>query len=186
MRDYFGRFTPAQPDLCSLDLLSNFIKKYTLKYVVSYEVASRPHYHFCVFNMEISSELLRDHFKRKFIDGQVYLSQKDIQNKISCIAYTFKDGCYTCSGITVDEFLLSHAIAKPKLKYDDIVLKLEEDYLKDRIDEKKLVEGIMDGHIKTNKKVYVQHIKSHLALIKLKKVTNSKYKEILINKILDD
>lgn len=187
MKDIFGRFTPDKPDNCSLDILIEFLKNYTNTYVVSYETdASRPHYHFAIFKVEVSTELLRTHFKNKFIPGQLYLSGKNIEDKIKTIAYTIKDGLYKSNLLDINDFLMASVISRPKLKYDNLIHDIEDEYLKGSLTDKQLVSKILQAYIDTNKKVYIQHIKATALLIKLKKESNKTNKDLIIERIIED
>lgn len=187
MKDIFGRFTPDKPDEHSLDTLIEFLKNYSNKYVVSYETdAKRPHYHFAIFNVETSTELLRTHFKSKYKPGQLYLSGKNIIDKIKTIAYTIKDGLFKSNGLDVNDFLMASVIARPKVKYDNLMKDIEDEYLKGSLNDKQLVSKILDAYLQTNKKIYIQHIKASALLIKLKKESNKSKRDLLIERIIED
>lgn len=184
-KSIFARFTPDNPDIHSLDSIEDFIKNYTDTYVFSYEIeASRPHYHLALFDVSISTELFRNHLKK--LEGQVYISGKDIADKVKTIAYTIKDGLYRYCNLDVNDYLMANSIKKKKIKYDDRLKEIEQSYLRGLIDDKALVTQIVEAHIQSNKKIYIQHIKAQLSLIKLKNTKNQTYREILINKILED
>lgn len=127
-RNYFIRVTPDNPSDYNLDTVFKIFKKYDpTKLVVAVEQGTREHYHIAIWGVTRSSANLRANIKL-YIDCQVYISGKDIQDKIKAIAYCFKDGHYRHMGLDVVEFLQAVSVSKPKLKYDKILQEIEKDY----------------------------------------------------------
>lgn len=183
MSSYFIRFTPFDDRTNDLASVTATVDKLEpSKFVVAREHAKREHYHIAVWGVKRTPESLRA-FLKKDLEGQIYISGKEIQDKITAIAYCFKDGDYIHQGLNVDEFLQAHAVSKRKIKFDDELSKIEEAY---EGDDKKFIGDILDLHAKTNKKPYLQHIKAQLLLTKLKKDKYGTYRTYLIDKIIDN
>lgn len=186
MKDIFGRFTPDDTAKFTLDSVFSYFSDYTDKLVVSYETdAKRPHYHFVLFGIEVTTETLRARIKRDF-SGQVYLSGKDVQDKVKTIAYTIKDGFYKHNGLDINTFLMASVISKPKVKFDSLIKEVQERYITGIMTDRELVSHLLDIHIRTDRKIYLHHIKAQALLIKLKKESNKDKRELLIERILDD
>lgn len=182
-RSYFIRFTPTDPTVYSLDIVRYVIDTFFMpeKYVIGREKASSEHYHIALWNMDYTPEALRYQLKNR-LKGQIYISGKEIEDKIKSIAYCFKDGDYIDHGLSIMEFLQATSISKPKIKYDDLLAQAEELY---DGDDKKFTRNLLEAHIKTNKKIYLPHIKAQVLLTKLKKDRYGTYKEYLVEKIID-
>lgn len=180
MSNYFIRLTPDEPS--NLKFVSSIFHDLANKYVVSCEQDPREHYHIAVWGVNRSSDNLRAYIKTK-IKCQLYISGKEIINKLNTIAYTIKDGNYTYHNLNVDELLLSVSMAKPKIKFDAELEKIDKAY---DGDDKKYLAQVFDLHVRTNKKVYMQHIKAQLLLTKLKYDKYGTYRDYLIEKIIDN
>lgn len=181
--NYFIRFTPTDPTDHSLKTITLVFKQYDpVKLVVAKEQGTREHYHIAIWGVTRSSANLRAHIKTQ-IDGEVYISKKQIVDQLRAIAYCLKDGNYYTYGLNVIEFLQASNISKPKVKYDDLLAEAEKEY---DGDDKKFVRKLLEAHVTTNKKVYLQHIKAQLLLTKLKKEKYGTYREYLVDKIIDN
>jgi len=184
MNSFFCRLTPM-PEYAAtytLSIIGAGLNLLSDKYFVCYETeASRPHYHFLIYT-DLSSETLRARLKRMFF-AQIYISGKEIEDQVRAIAYCMKDGTWTQSGIDINTILIAKSVSKKKLKYDDLMEELLKSY---DGDDRKLIGGIIDAHVLTNKKIYIQHIRAHALLIKLRSDKYGTHKEYLINKIIDD
>ena len=185
MGSYWIRFTPSNPEAYTLGTVKYVLDTHfvTEKYVLAIEKAASTHFHIALWTTDKykSNDALKYQLK-KYLEGQVYISGKEIQDKIRVIAYCFKDGQYVTKNIDVMTFLQAASISKPKLKYDDLLQTAEKEYSGD---DKNFVRNLLDAHIKTNKKIYLQHIKAQLLLTKLKKDQYGTYKEYLVDKIVD-
>jgi len=178
---YFIRITPT--DKLELDTIyKHFIKYDPVKLVVAKEQGTREHFHIAIWGVTRSSSNLRAHIKTH-IDAQVYISGKDIDNSVNAIAYCFKDGNYRHYGLDINEFLQAITTSKPKLKYDKILQDIDNQY---DGDDKTYLSKVFKAHVDTNKKVYIQHIKAQLLLVKLKHDKYGTYREYLIEKIIDN
>lgn len=189
MGSYWIRFTPSTSDAQNVYTLGSI--KYVLdthfhpeRYIIAHEVASSVHFHIALWSSVSyrSNEALKYQLK-KYLIGQVYISGKEIQEKLKVIAYCLKDGHYLQHNVSVTDFLQAASISKPKIKYDDLIAKIEADY---QGDDKKLARDIFDAYVKTNKKVYLPHIRAQMLLIKLKSEKYGTFKEYLVDKILND
>lgn len=180
MSSYFIRLTPEQST--TLREVSSIFEEIANKFVVSCEQDPREHYHIAVWGVNRSSDNLRAYIKAH-IPCQVYISGKEITNKLNTIAYTIKDGNYVFKNLNVDELLLSVSMSKPKIKFETELEKIDKAY---DGDDKKYLAQVFDLHVRTNKKVYMQHIKSQLLLTKLKYDKYGTYKNYLIEKIIDN
>lgn len=182
MPSFFGRFTPRDDTKYNLQILEEFFSKFTHKYVISYEQKPRNnHYHFCIWDVDRSPENLRYHIKLS-LEGHVYLSGKEIENKVNAIAYTIKDGSYKSAGIDIFTWMEAVRTSKPKKDFNEEYKKLVEHYDPNLHSERWLVGGLLELHKEFNKKIYINHIRALKDLIFLKKQPN--YREKLIDKII--
>ena len=177
-RGYFVRITPNDNATFD-DIIDMMIHMEIEKYFICYEEAARPHYHLCLWTKR-SPENLRYQLKER-VNGQVYISGKEIQDKVKAIAYCMKDGNYIEKNIDINTFLLAKTITHKKVKF--------EEELKQIIDNKDLsirtlVKQIVELHIKYNRKIYRQHIKAMIELIRVKRCPD--YKDKLIEYFLED
>lgn len=180
MRGYFIRITPDDATMTLTAMVDYLDLTLECKeYVVSREEASRVHFHLLLY-VPFSAERLRYRIK-SCIEGQVYISGKDIQDKVKCIAYTIKDGCYKQKGISFVDWMQAKQVTKKKIKFEDSLKAIEVAYAHTR-DEETLLRDLMDLHIKHGRKIYKHHIKSWFESIKIK--TDSSYKEKVIKEIL--
>lgn len=181
-KSYFIRFTPTTQNIYDLGMLKFVLDDFEpTKYVIGKEQASSEHFHIAVWGIKVTPEVLRYQLKKR-LEGQIYISGKEIVEKIKAIAYCLKDGNYTTKGLEINEFLQASSISKRKVKFDDLLKQAEEDY---NGDDKRFVRKLIEAHVATNKKVYLQHIKAQLLLTKLKKEQYGTYKEYLVEKIID-
>lgn len=174
---YFLRITPYKP-LSFEDIIVEIEKLNIDKYIIAYEEASRPHYHLCLFS-ERGVENLRYRLKQ-CIEGQIYLSGKDIEKKVNSIAYCMKDGNFRQKNLDWFEFCQAKQMAKPKESFDDSIKKI--DLTKSN---REILEYILDIHVKFNRKIYKQHIKALFELIRLKKEGHT-YRETLVKEFLGE
>lgn len=178
MNSYFVRITPRDP-ISYEDIETVLSTLHIEQWFICYEEASRPHYHLCLFS-ERGVENLRYRLKKE-INGQVYISGKQIEDKVKAIAYCMKDGNYRHKNIDVNTFLMANSITHKKEKFEDELKKFIDDT---EHSIRHIVEGIIDLHIKYNRKIYRQHIKALVELIKAKRCPN--YRQQLINYFLDE
>lgn len=178
-RSYFVRITPK--DETSFDDMVNIIDSILLikKYFICYETASRPHYHLCLF-CHRTPEALRYQLK-KYIEGQVYISGKEIQSQVKAIAYCMKDGNWRQRNINILDIMTAKAISKPKENFDTDLEKLTSN---ETLSLKEIATELVNIYVKYNRKIYRQHLKAHLDLIRSKRC--NEYKDNLIKYILDD
>lgn len=178
MRSYFVRITPRST--MTLDSLRDIIEQLDIsKYFICYEEASSPHFHLCLWTPR-SPENLRYQLK-SLLDASIYISGKEIENKVKAIAYCMKDGTWIQSNIDILTLITAKAMTQPKVTFDSLIKELTEQYTDSKSDEW-LASKLLDIYKSTNRKVYIAHIRSHMETIKLKK--NPDYKSALINKIL--
>jgi len=163
---YFVRITPYN-SISFEDIIEVLHSIDIQKYCISYEEASRPHYHLCLWSPR-SVENLRWNLKQA-INGQVYISGKEIQDKVKAIAYTIKDGNYRQNGIDIHTFLMANQIKHKKVKFDD-ELKLITDDL--QLSGRSLIGAIIDLHVKCNRKIYRAHIRAIYELAMCKRDKN--------------
>lgn len=186
MASHFCRFTPQSPTDYTLDIVFDHLKELCTAFIVSYETdANRPHFHFALWNTQYSTETLRARLKR-VLHGQLYISGKDIENKINAIAYIIKDGLFRSFNVDAVAYLSACQVTQKKVKYDDLVKEIEIEYNKSLINDRQLIGKLLDSAVKCNRKIYLNHIKAQALLIKLKKETNKDKREFLIDKIIDD
>lgn len=166
MRGYFIRLTPD--DEISLDDIVRLIEGALLpeSYVISREEASRIHFHILVYT-DFSPERLRYRIKA-LLATQVYISGKDIVDKVRTIAYTIKDGNYRTKGIDPFEWLEAKRISHKKEKFEDALKVIEGNYGRTG-NADALVRELITLHLDFNKKIYKQHLKAHFETIKIKK-----------------
>lgn len=175
---YFLRLTPRNPTC--LDAIRNIIDPLSYKYVISQEETPRVHYHICMWCHK-SIENLRYHLKQR-VDGQIYISGKDIEDKINAIAYTIKDGNYVHRNLDITEFLLANAVTKRKLKFDDLIDQLKDEYNPSTMSDQTLVRKILEIYTKCKRKPYKQHIRALYDTIKLSK--DSRYIDRMVEQII--
>lgn len=177
MTEYFIRLTPTSS--CSLDDAETLLREINVDiYVVSYEEASRPHFH-AYIKSSYSPERLRYRLKSHFT-GQVYISGKEVIDKVKAIAYTIKDGKYRYSNIDVNTLLMAESISKPKFNFDQELKTIADS----DASIEKIVDDIIDLYIKGNRKIYFQHIQGIVRTIQAKRCSSYRYE--LRNKILDN
>lgn len=178
MNEYFIRLTPGVGFSFSLDDAETLLQTASItSYVVSYEEASRPHFH-AYIKSAYSPERLRYRLKSLFT-GQVYISGKEVVDKVQTIAYTIKDGNYRHKDLDVNTLLMAQQRSFPKFKFDDELKKILDSDLTDE----KLVDSVIDLYVKAKRKIYVQHIQAIVRNYKAQK--SSSYRRDLANKILD-
>lgn len=175
---YFVRITPRHEG--SLQQLETIVSPLASKYVISQETTPRLHFHLCLWANK-SIENLRYHLK-SHIDGQIYISGKDIDNKIQAIAYTIKDGNYVHRGLDVAEFLLANQVAKPKANFEQLIKDLTNKYEPRTMSDQSLIKSIIQIYIDCHRKPYKQHIRALFDTIKLSK--DSAYIDRITEQIL--
>lgn len=186
--ELFGRLTPEDEFQATynLALISAVFDIFSDKYFIAYEVeASRPHYHFLV-HTELSAEALRYRLHKELY-CQVYISGKEVRDRVRSIAYCMKEGTWIQKGMDINDILLASATSFKKNKFDDILKDIIKEYQDEVIkDDKWLVGKLVDANIKCNRKIYPQHIKSLALLLKLKSAPDNRTREHLIEKIVDE
>lgn len=172
---YFLRCTPRKET--SLEVFKSLVTRFTSSYIIAREEASSVHFHIAMFKVQITPERLRYHCKNS-IEGQWYISGKEVQDQIKAVAYCMKDDNYISNGIDVTTILMAKQIAKPKVKFDEEMRKISE------MDEdiEVIIDKIIDLYIRCERKIYIQHIRAQVELIKAKK--SAIYRTILRNKII--
>lgn len=176
MPELFLRLTPYKSS--TLDDVVEIIDSFSSTYVVSYEEASRPHYHIYM-DTKYSPERLRYQLKSK-LSMQVYISGKDVQDKVRAIAYTIKDGNYRMKNIDVNTFLMAKQQSKPKESFDTELKVISEGGM----DTDDLVEAIVNLYIKYNRKMYIQHIQALVRTIQSR--NNDTYRRALCRRIREN
>lgn len=178
MRELFIRVTPEDEDI-GLDNVKNILVECleSLKYVISREEASRIHYHMYVVT-SFNPERVRYRIKSS-IHCQVYISGKDVIDKVKTIAYTIKDGSYLHRGIDVNELLMAQSLSHKKITFDAEIQRIKEDK---NLDDEQLVSQVIDTYVKFNRKIYNQHIVALIKGIKLER--DMKYAERVKKEIL--
>lgn len=175
--EYFIRLTPYKATTFE-DIIDVFSAIDIDTYVISYEEASRNHYHAYIIS-SYSPERLRYQLKSK-LSSQVYISGTQVLDKVKTIAYTIKDGNYKHKNIDVNTLLMAESVSKPKFNFDDELKKiLDKDITPD-----KLVDEIIDLYVQSKRKIYIQHIQAIVRNWKAQK--DSSYRKELKNKILDN
>lgn len=177
-RSYFIRITPREQ--MSMDDVINVIEAAgSDKWFVCYEEGKkRGHFHVCMWCVR-GPENLRYHLKAK-INGQVYISGKEIEKQVNAVAYCMKDGQWKEKNIDILTLMSATAMTKPKVNFDSELKELTES---DQSIEK-IASRLVDLYIKYNRKIYRQHLKSHMDLIRAKRC--GIYRDNLVKYILDD
>lgn len=179
MHSYFVRITPR--DALSFEDIELVLSDLQIsQYFICYEEASRPHYHLCLFSQR-GVENLRYQLKSK-VNAQVYISGKEIEDKVKAVAYCMKDGKWKQKNMDINTVLMASSITHKKQNFDT--------ELKELIDNTQgsiqtIVEQILDLHVKYNRKIYRQHIKALVELIRLKKEGNT-YRQQLVKYFIDE
>lgn len=177
---YFVRITPREP--ITYEDIESFLDNIRInQWVICFEQGSKngtDHYHLCLFS-ERGPENMRFHFKQHF-NAQVYISGKNIEDKVRAVAYCFKDGNYRQKNLDYNTFLMAKSIAHKKAKFEDDIRDLDLNKT-----ERQILEDIIDLHVKYNRKIYKPHIKALFDLIRLKKGGKT-YRDILVKDILGE
>lgn len=179
-RGYFIRLTPRLGK--GLDQLAHVLNTIGInKYFICEEMATRLHYHACIYTTR-SAESLRYQLKR-YIQGEIYISGRDIEDQVKAIAYCMKDGVWKQNNMDVNTLLMAKTITRKKEKpYDAQFNELIEEAT--NYSERTLVSKIVDLNIKFNRKIYPQHISAQVRLAMAKAKPN--YRDILVEQILRD
>lgn len=171
---YFIRITPYET-LSYEDIIQTLSDISCDKYFICYEEATRPHYHLCIWCVR-SVENLRYRLKDA-INGQIYISGKQIEDKLKAIAYCMKDGNYRHNNVNILDIMSAKSISKKKDCFNDEVKKIDQS-----LSGRQLLNAIIDIYIKYDRKIYKQHIKSMYDLIMIKK--DKSYRDKIIDEIL--
>lgn len=179
MPEYFIRITPY--DRVSLDDVENLFKILKVeRYVVSYEEASRPHYH-AFLETSYTAERMRYQIKAH-LNGQIYISGKEVQHKVKAIAYTIKDGNFRMKNIDVNEYLMAKSITHQKPNFDKELKEItDKEWTEDQ--KRQLTEEVLELYVKFNRKIYIQHIQ---AIVRTSLSKDKKYRFRLVEKILEN
>lgn len=172
-RGYFLRITPDNQELTLKDI-EQLIKSFNGRYIISVEEATKRHYHIVLY-AKITAETLRARIKKNLL-CQVYISGKEIQDKVKAIAYTIKDGNYVFNGLDAFDLMKAKQVSHQKLSFDKEIDKIE------YYDDRSLVEDVLALYQKYNRKVDKRHLLNLLRTIKLKQ--SGEYKEQFIKNIL--
>lgn len=166
MRGYFIRITPDDASNTTLlDIKELFdLHLESTQYVISMEIASRLHFHALLYS-SYSPERLRYRIK-SVLDCQLYISGKDIQDKVSCIAYTIKDGSYVHRGIDVWTWMQAKQKTHKKVSFEDAVKVISQNYAVSK-DDDKLLDEIRQVYIDYNRRMYKHHIRGLYDTIKI-------------------
>lgn len=166
-RGYFVRLTPADnserrtmEEICTaLELIG------INKYFICEETATRLHYHLCIYTTK-SAESLRYQIKR-YVQGQIYISQKDIQDQVKAVAYCMKDGLWKQRYMDVNVLLQAQAVShKKEAKFEKALNEIIDTDQSTR----SLVRALVELHVKHNRRIYPQHIEAiaRLSIVKHK------------------
>lgn len=178
----FIRITPHSEGL-DLEELEEFVKTdlRSERYVISIEHATNTHFHLLVYT-PMSPENTRYRIKANY-DCNVYISGKEIQDKIKAIAYTIKDGHYVHSGLDIWEWMQAKQLSRPKIKFDEAIKTIKSNYSATHYEEG-LVRELVQLHIDTGRRIYRQHLRAWIDTIKIE--VDERYRERLIKEILFD
>lgn len=181
MRGYFIRITPLDDAEVGLHGMVAIIENELgcEKYVVSREVASRVHFHALIYTA-FSPERVRYRLKG-ILECQLYISGKDIQDKVSCIAYTIKDGSYVQKGIDVCTWLQAKQKTHKKVTFDDVLKTISNKYRTSGNDDQ-LLEDIRQLYIDFHRRMYKHHIRGLYDTIKI--THDSRYWKQVKNEIM--
>lgn len=177
MNEYFIRITPyGQSELNAIDEIVRSFNP--VSYCLSREIATRVHYHL-YFKTDYTKERLRYQLKSK-LNAQIYISGKDVQDKIKTIAYTIKDGDYTHMGLDVSTFLMAQSISFQKVTFDSELKELYSIEWGDSPD--KLAGVVLELYCKYNRKIYEQHIVALVKLIMAKQ--SGKFQQRILDNVI--
>lgn len=112
MHSYFVRITPYKT-LSYEDIETVLTDLDISQWFICYEEASRPHYHLCLWSVR-GVENLRYQLKNK-LNAQIYLSGKEIEDKLKAIAYCMKDGNWKQKNVNILDIMMAKTITKKKL-----------------------------------------------------------------------
>lgn len=178
IHEYFVRLTP-NGELLFDDLIDTLDNLDIQKYFVCHERASRPHYHLCIWTSR-SSENLRWNLKQ-LLDCSIYISGKEIQDKVRAIAYCMKDGNYREKNIDINDWLLAKQLTFKKTNYEEEYSEL----LNDSVHPIEwIAQKLIDLQVKYNKKIYRQHLRATMELIRCKRC--GRYRNDLAKYIIED
>lgn len=178
LHEYFARITP-NGELSFDDLIDTIENLDIQKYFICSERASQQHYHLCLWTPR-SSENLRWNLKQ-LINATIYISGKEIENKVRAIAYCMKDGNYREKNIDVNTWLLAKQTSFKKTTYEEEYAEL----LNDTVHSIEwIAKKLVQLYVKYNKKIYRQHLKATVELIKCKRCGS--YQDELVKYLLDE
>lgn len=178
----FIRITPHSEGV-TLEEMEEFVEQdlRSSKYVISLEHATNDHFHLLVYT-PMSPENVRYRIKQNY-DCNVYISGKEIQDKIKAIAYTIKDGHYVHKGLDIWEWMQAKQMTYPKVKFDEAIKVIKQNYSATFYEEG-LVRELIQLHIDTGRRIYRQHLRAWIDTIKLE--VDERYRERLVKEILLD
>lgn len=172
MNGLFLRITPV--DSMTLEDIKNIIEPLCKSYLISIEEASRVHFHIVMYT-DRSVEDIRYQIKKK--QGlQVYISGKQIEDKVKTIAYTIKDGNYIFKDIDAFALMRATQVTYKKLTFDKEIEAIK------YWDDSSLFDDVLNLYQKYNKKIDKRHFINLLRTIKLK--NSSDYREQFKKNIL--
>lgn len=173
--ELFIRITPHSPT--SFDDMRDTLRHLSIEtYCVSFEQASRDHYHAYVRTTR-SPENLRYNLKR-FLNAQIYISGKQVIDKVRTIAYTIKDGSFIHNNIDINTMLMAQAVSHPKITFDDRIAEIRS------TDPHYITTKVVDAYIEFDRKPYRQHIEALVGYILLKQ--DPSYRTRYIRSIADN
>lgn len=177
MKSLFCRFTPESKT--TLEEVYDILYGIYDKFIVSIEEATRVHFHFIVYT-ESSIQSTR-YVLKKNLEGQIYISGREVISQIQAVAYTIKDGQYKQHNMDVNTLLMAKVIAKPKIVYDKEIKTINDKY--DGVDDYSYIKDIIELYGRFNKSTHPVHIRAMLRTQKAKK--NDVYRERLIKEIIE-
>lgn len=181
-RGYFLRITPKD-GTCTFQELSEALELIKInKYFVCEEEANRRHFHLCLYTTR-SAESLRYQIKR-YIEGEVYISGKDIENQVKAIAYCMKDGRWKQRNIDINTIMMARQTTFQKSKEKPFEKALNDIISNTEISTSGALDAIIELHCKHNRRIYPQHIEAIARLREAKQKAD--YRIRLRDRILEN
>lgn len=177
IRKYFVRITPSVG--YGLQQLKEVLDTLSIeRYFICEETATRLHYHACIYTKR-SAESLRYQLKR-YIQGEVYISGRDIEDQVKAVAYCMKDGKWLQKNMDVNTLLMAQTVTRKKeAKFDKALNDIIDDI---NLGTRQMVRAIVQLHVKHNRRIYPQHIE---AMVRLGEAKRSRdYTERLVDRIV--
>lgn len=175
----FIRITPNNGISMTLDDIKITMEALKIDtYLASQEYTHKERLHYHIYlKTDYTNERLRYQLK-KLLSGQVYISGKDVIDKIQCLAYTIKDGNYIHNNIDILTLMSAKAKSFKKVTFEDELNNIQVRH------SEKYVQDILEVYAKYNRKIYPQHIQAY---IRSQFVKNDKaYRDRLAKFIYED